>query len=52
MAPSITHPKKTLFPIGYSLAHAVHKDVIVTPDLDMKSFVLEDYHTKMTLPQT
>jgi len=52
LAPSITHPKKTPFPIGYSLAHAVHKDAIVTPDLDLTSFVLEDYHPKMTLPQT
>jgi hypothetical protein len=51
MAPSITHLKKTPFPVGYSLAHAVHKDVIVTPDLDLTSFVLKDYHTKMTPPQ-
>ena len=50
LAPSITHPKKTSFPIGYSLAHAVHKDAIVTLDLDLISLVLEDYHTKMSPP--
>jgi hypothetical protein len=50
LAPSITHPKKTPFPTGYSLAHAVHKDVIVTPDLDLTSSVSEGYHTKMTPP--
>ena len=50
LAPSITHPKKTPFPISYSLAHAVHKDAIVTPDLDLISFVLEDYHNQMPPP--
>jgi hypothetical protein len=48
LAPSTTHPKKTPFPIGYSLAHVVHKDAIVTPNLDLTYFVLKDYHTKMT----
>jgi len=47
LALSITHPKKTPFPTGYFLAHAVHKDATVTPDLDRTSFVSEDYHTKM-----
>jgi hypothetical protein len=51
LAFSITHLKKTLFPTGYSLAHAVHKDAIVTLDLDLTSFMLKDYHTKMTPPQ-
>jgi hypothetical protein len=50
LAPSITHPKKTPSPIGYSPVHAVHKDAIVTPDLDLTSYVLEDYHTKMIPP--
>jgi hypothetical protein len=50
LAPSITTPKKTQSPIGYSPAHVVHKDVTATQDVDLTSFVLKDYHIKMPLP--
>ena len=50
LAPSIIHPNKTPFPIGYSLVHAVHKDAIVIPDPDLTSFASKDYHTKTTPP--
>jgi hypothetical protein len=49
-APSITTPKKTQSPIGYSLAHVIHKDATATKDLDLTSFVLKDNHIKMPLP--
>ena len=36
--------------IGYSPAHVVYKDVIVTQDFDLISFALRDYRIKTTLP--
>jgi hypothetical protein len=50
LAPSITTPKKTQFPTGYSPAHVIHKDVTATHDLDLTSFVLRDYHIRMSPP--
>ena len=38
------NPKKTLCPVGYSLALVVHKVATVTQDLGPISFVLRDYY--------